>query len=46
MRRLFCLAVQHRALVRILLVLAVMTVATIAAGMPDVALADGDGFDP
>ncbi|MBI2288628.1 MAG: hypothetical protein HYU83_06620 [Chloroflexi bacterium] len=46
MRRFFYLAVQHQALLRILLVLVVMTAAAIYAVTPDVVLADGDGFEP
>ncbi len=47
MRKLFYLALEHRALVRILVVLAIMAVGVLAAETSGVVLADdGDGFDP
>ncbi|MBI4180686.1 MAG: hypothetical protein HY528_02015 [Chloroflexi bacterium] len=47
MKQLFYWAVEHRALLRILLILAVMAVGLLTAEMSGVVLAeDGDGFDP
>jgi len=46
MRQLFYMAVQHQTLLRTILVLAVMTALALAAGTPEVALADPDCFDP